>query len=105
MKTLAETISNIYESQFTIKELNVLKNNKNAKNVFEIINMGWNIGDKIYSNKSCQIMDSIKEHSFGFVIDIATKFENVTNHFQMSQKQMWCLAFAFIKIENELTKI
>ncbi len=102
---LSETIASIYENQFDINTLNDLRKSNNAKNVFQIISMGWNSREKFYSNKSCQIMDAIKENSNGFVVDIATKFENISNPYKMSEKQAWCLAFAFIKIQNELINL
>jgi len=83
----------------TKEMINDLRTSKNAKKVFDCMNFDYN--DKTYTNVADSILFAVENNCSGFVVDIAKRFRMST--FPMSEKQTWCIAFAFIKIENEIT--
>lgn len=100
---LAELISNHYENVMPIESLNALRTGNDAKMVFEILSNGFSYRDKEYSLDADSILKAVRDYSEGFVVDIAKRFSSPSNKFEMSQKQAWCVAFAFIKIQEELS--
>jgi hypothetical protein len=97
---LAEMISNQTYSSLSIEKLNEMRKSKKAKNVFECLNFDYN--DKCYSLTADSILKAVKLNCTGFIVDVATRFSSPSNKFAMSEKQAWCVAFAFIKIQKEL---
>lgn len=104
MGQLSELRANAKESNWTLEQLNSLRKEK-AGRIFDILQMGWWSYEKEYDVKAIQILDKVKENCSGFVVDIAERFSSIDNHFPMSDKQKWCIAFAFIKIETEFTTL
>lgn len=100
MTKLAELRANATYASMSVENLNKMRTSNNAKNVFDCLNFDYN--DKCYSLTADSILKAVKIHSEGFVVDIATRFQDASNHFAMSEKQAWCVAYAFCKIKNEL---
>ena len=100
MTKLADIRANATYSSMSLEGLNEMRTSKNAKNVFDCLSFDYN--DKCYSLTADSILKAVKTYCNGFVKDIATRFQDASNHFAMSEKQAWCVAYAFIKIENEL---
>lgn len=98
---LAEMIANYYESSMTEEQLNNLRTSANAKSVFNCLD--FNYSDNCYSNDADSIMKFVAKYSKGFVVDIANRFSDPSNKYPMSDKQKWCVAFAFIKINKILS--
>ena len=44
------------------------------------------------------VLETVKAKGTGFVVDIAERYLN--NSYKMSDKQTWCIAFAYEKINN-----
>ena len=100
MSKLAELRATATYSQMSLEAMNEMRKAGNAKRVFDCLNFDYN--DKCYSLTADSILKAVKIYGQGFVTDIAKRFQDAGNRFEMSQKQAWCVAFAFVKIENEL---
>jgi hypothetical protein len=100
MTKLADLRANATYASMSVESLNEMRKSNNAKNVFDCLDFDYN--DKCYSLSADSILKAVKIHSEGFVVDIATRFSDPSNKFEMSQKQAWCVAYAFCKIKNEL---
>lgn len=100
MGRLAEIRSKATYASMSLEELNNLRASGDAKSVFNCLSFDYN--DKCYSLTAESILKAVKNYSEGFVADIATRFSSPSNKFEMSEKQAWCVAFAFIKIKNTL---
>jgi hypothetical protein len=98
---LADMIANHHESSRTEEQLNNLRTSGNAKSVFDCLD--FNYSEKCYSNDADSIMKFVGIYSEGFVLDIAKRFSDPSNKYPMSDKQRWCIAFAFIKINQTLS--
>ena len=101
MSRLAELRANATYSSMSLECLNEMRISGNAKNVFNCLSFDYN--DRCYSLTADSILKAVMQNCNGFVKDIATKYQDASNKYAMSEKQAWCIAFAFIKIENELT--
>ena len=88
---LAERRAAEKEATYSEKSLSALKADKNPKAVFDALKFNF---DGHYTPAACQIFDEVKKNG-GFVADIATRFS--TSNYEMSEKQAWCIAYAFIK--------
>jgi hypothetical protein len=102
---LADMIAEAHERTITSQELNQLRTSGDAKRVYNLLERGWDSNNGragSYDFVADTILSAIAKNCSGFVVDIANRFRDVSNHYEMSQKQMWCCAFAFLKIENEL---
>jgi len=97
---LADRIAQSLERSLTTEQINNLRTEGNPNPVFNILTS--NFFNKEYGMEAFQIMEAVKENCKGFVVEIAERFSSPSNRYEMSEKQAWCLAFAFIKIENEL---
>lgn len=100
MTKLAELRANATYATMSIEGYNEMRRAGNAKLVFDCLNFDFN--DKCYSLTADSILKAVKLNCEGFVKDIATRFTDPSNKFAMSEKQAWCIAFAFIKIQKEL---
>ena len=100
MSKLAELRAAATYSQMSLEAMNEMRKAGNAKRVFECLNFDYN--DKCYSLTADSILKAVKIYGQGFVKDIATKYQDAGNKYAMSEKQAWCVAFAFVKIGNEL---
>ena len=100
MSKLAELRADATYSQKSLEAMNEMRKSGNAKRVFDCLNFDYN--DRCYSLTADSILKAVKIYGQGFVTDIAKRFQDAGNSFEMSQKQAWCVAFAFVKIENEL---
>ena len=78
--------------------LNDLRKGGNAKEVFLRINFDFN--DRCFTNYGDCILKAVSIYDKSFAKDIAERFR--ASSFDMSDKQRWCIAFAFIKIQKEL---
>jgi hypothetical protein len=67
-----------------------------------MLRTGYDYYDKDYSDFTCCIMSAVARYSEGFVVDIAKRFSDISNKYEMSEKQQWCIAYAFLKIKNTL---
>lgn len=54
-----------------------------------------------YSDLACAIMTIVKNKCEGFVVDICERFTAIDNRYAMTDKQRWCVAFAFAKLTAE----
>ncbi len=100
MTKLAELRANATYSSMSIEDLNDMRKSNNARKVFDCLKFDFN--DKCYSDAADSILKAVMTYCDGFVKDIATRFQSASNHYEMSEKQSWCVAFAFVKIQNEL---
>lgn len=100
MAKLADIRANATYSSMSVGGLNEMRKSNNAKHVFDCLSFDYN--DKCYSLTADSILKAVKIHGEGFVVDIATRFSDPSNKFAMSEKQAWCVAYAFCKIKNEL---
>jgi hypothetical protein len=100
MEKLAEIRANATYSSMSLEGLNEMRKTNNAKNVFDCLSFDYN--DKCYSLTADSILKAVKIHGDGFAVDIATRFSDPATKFSMSEKQAWCVAYAFCKIKNEL---
>jgi hypothetical protein len=95
MSKLANDLAAIHEANFTAEEFNRLRVDKNAKRIFDILFRGWSYNNKEYSAKSREILDFVASNIKGFQADIAAKAKSI-DAYEMTQKQIWCIAYAFI---------
>lgn len=93
MKT-TEILSELHNSNFTEDQINNFRLEKNVKKVFDFLRNGWSCQEKEYKVKCYQILDFVAKNIKGFQADIAEKAK--INRFPMSEKQTWCIAYAFI---------
>lgn len=76
---------------------------QNVKNIFNALDGGYESRGKFEYNFVAQtIMDMVAAGSEGFVKDICERFNSESNRFPMSDKQRWCVAFAFQKVSDEI---
>ncbi len=81
---------------------------QNVKKIFEAID-GLYVSKKEfeYDEVADTILAMVERYSTGFVTDIAKRFQNMNRYFNrqtnkiMSDKQRWCVAFAFQKITDQ----
>ena len=75
----------------------------NVKAIFNAID-GRHINSSTfeYSTLASAIMDIVAASSTGFVKDICERFNSINNTRAMSDKQRWCVAFAFQKVSDEV---
>lgn len=102
---IADMIAESHERTITSQELNQLRTSGDAKRVYHLLERGWdsnNGRDGSYDFVADTILSAVAKNSTGFVVDIANRFRDVSNRYEMSQKQTWCVAFAFLKISTEL---
>jgi len=76
----------------------------NVKDIFNAIDGMFTstFGTKItfeYSEVADTILEMVERYATGFVTEIANRFR--TNGRTMSDKQRWCVAFAFQKLTDE----
>ena len=102
MKLADKRAAAIYGS-VSIDAINELRKSNNAKKVFNALY--FDVNDRGYSDFADSILKNVAKFSTVFAGDIAKKYSDAGNKFSMSEKQTWCVAFAFIKIENEITEI
>lgn len=57
-----------------------------------------------YSDVASAIMDFVAASTNGFVADICNRFNSIDNHFVMSDKQRWCVAYALQKVSDEVVE-
>ena len=57
-----------------------------------------------YSDVADAIMEMVIGGCEGFVVDICKRFSDVKNSRCMTDKQRWCVAFAFQKISDEVVE-
>lgn len=100
MTKLADLRAKATYSTMSIEGFNEMRKAGNAKRVFDCLSFDYN--DKCYSLTADSILKAVKQNCNGFVKDIATRFSDPSNKFAMSEKQAWCIAFAFVKIQKEL---
>ena len=98
---LADMIAEHYETSMTEEQLNNFRTSGNAKAVFNCLN--FNYSDKCYSADADSILKFVAKYSKEFAADIAKKYSDVSNKYEMTEKQAWCIAFAFIKINQKLS--
>jgi hypothetical protein len=98
MKTAELRAAKTYKS-ITDEKFNEMRKSNNAKLIFD--NLYFDHNDNCYSDMADSILKSVAKYSTGFVVDIANRFKNAT--YEMSAKQAWCIAYAFLKIEKEVT--
>jgi hypothetical protein len=55
-----------------------------------------------YSPIASAIMEMVMEAERGFVADICKRYSAIDNRYPMSDKQRWCIAFAFAKVSDEV---
>ncbi|MCL2311886.1 MAG: hypothetical protein FWC41_05295 [Firmicutes bacterium] len=94
---LADRIAQSNYSEFTLQEFDNLKN-LTPKEIFDILNNFFNYNEKSYAVKSMQILEYVAENSKHFAKDIAKKYADASNKYEMSDKQKWCVAYEFLKI-------
>lgn len=90
MKTIIETAADLRKG--------------NVKNIFNAIDGIFVAGSKFeYSEVADTILDMVQLYAEGFVKDIAKRFRfnGELGGRTMSDKQRWCVAFAFQKITDE----
>lgn len=80
----------------------------NVKNIFNAIDgrveMGMNGKKEFeYSDIADTIIEMVAKYATGFVVDIAKRFGlfGELDGREMSEKQRWCVAFAFQKLTDE----
>ena len=100
MSKIAELRAKATYSTMSIEDFNEMRKAGSAKKVYDCLSFDYN--DKCYSLTADSILKSVKLNCEGFVKDIATRFSDHSNKLAMSEKQAWCVAFAFIKIQKEL---
>ena len=99
---LADAREKAMTTSMTIEDFNALKKQGDAKEVFQ--KLAFDSYNKEYSLIADSILKAVKFHASGFAVDIATRFQDPSNKFEMSYKQKWVIAFAFINIKKELGK-
>ena len=57
-----------------------------------------------YSPIASAIMEMVIEAEQGFVSDICKRFSACDNRYPMSEKQRWCVAFAFAKVSDAIVE-
>lgn len=90
MKTIIETAADLRKG--------------NVKNIFAAIDGIFVSGSKFeYSDVADTILDMVANYAQGFVTDIAKRFRfnGELGGRVMSDKQRWCVAFAFQKLSDE----
>lgn len=90
MKTIIETAADLRKG--------------NVKNIFNAIDGIFVSGSKFeYSDVADTILDMVANYAQGFVTDIAKRFRfnGELGGRAMSDKQRWCVAFAFQKLSDE----
>lgn len=74
--------------------------NANVKNIFNAIDGSYFSRSQFeYSDVADTILEMVERYATGFVTDIANRFR--TSGRIMSDKQRWCVAFAFQKLTDE----
>lgn len=58
-----------------------------------------------YSPIASAIMEMVMEAEQGFVADICKRYSAIDNRYPMSDKQRWCIAFAFAKVSDEVVNL
>lgn len=72
----------------------------NVRNIFNTVDYHFtNSHDIEYSDTAMVIMEIVAKYGEGFVIDICNRV--LENNIQLTEKQRWCVAFAFLKITAE----
>lgn len=71
-----------------------------VKAIFNNIEPYFEMGQYKPTMDGLAIMAMVKKFSEGFVTDICERFSTSTK-WVMSDKQRWCVAFAFIKLTDE----
>lgn len=90
MKTIIETAANLRKG--------------NVKNIFNAIDGIFVSGSTFeYSDVADTILEMVQRYAEGFVTDIAKRFRfnGELGGRAMSDKQRWCVAFAFQKLSDE----
>lgn len=73
---------------------------QNVKNIFNAIDNCYDFGSKQYEGIGSCIIKIVGEAAEGFVKDICQRFGGQCR--PMSEKQTWCVAFAFQKVSDEV---
>lgn len=77
---------------------------KNVKVIFNEIDGNYEMNGFCYSALASAIMEMVIESADGFVKDICERFNAIDNKRVMSDKQRWCVAFAFQKVSDEVVE-
>lgn len=90
--------TNIYDLVKTTIESN------NARKAFDLLEGDFvGMGEYEYSDAALTIMELVKKHGEGFVVDICTRvLDSIFKGgkvIALSTKQQWCVAFALLKID------
>lgn len=96
-KITLETMKTIIETAADLRKGNV-------KNIFNAIDGTFVSGSKFeYSDVADSILEMVQRYAEGFVADIAKRFRfnGELGGRVMSDKQRWCVAFAFQKLSDE----
>lgn len=76
---------------------------QNVKSIFNALDGDFVSKSKFeYSLLGETILEIVAKGAEGFVKDIAQRFSSIDNRFAMSDKQRWCVAFAFQKVSDEV---
>jgi hypothetical protein len=76
---------------------------KNVKSIFNAIDGDFvSKGRFEYDLLASCIMDIVAKGAEGFIKDICERYNSEQNHYPMSDKQRWCVAFAFQKVSDEV---
>lgn len=92
MKTYKNDYRQAFELKNNVKAIfNAIDCKAVSKNLFE------------YTCIASAIMDIVENGCDGFVVDICKRFNDATRSYSyiMSDKQRWCVAFAFNKMSDE----
>lgn len=78
---------------------------KSAGTIFNAIDGRYISGREFeYNAVAFAIMDIVAASTTGFVADICNRFNSIDNHYAMSDKQRWCVAYALQKVSDEVVE-
>jgi len=76
---------------------------KNVKSIYNALEGDFVGKSKFeYSLLADTILEIVAKGAEGFVKDIAERFHSIDNRYPMSDKQRWCVAFAYQKVSDEV---
>ena len=100
---LADLRAEGYNNSISEEDLNKLRLSKNAKEVYNLLNFQFDSKySGSYSLNSDSILKAVAKYSNGFVVNIAERFSSPSNKYPMSERQLWCISYAFLEIEQIL---
>jgi hypothetical protein len=79
---------------------------KNVKDIFNALDYTFEGNGYRYTDLASAIMEIVAASTDSYVKDICERFNGIdTIHFTMSDKQRWCIAFAFQKVSDEIVNM